>query len=290
MSNGIISVTEGSGKNLDTEQLTVGLNTVQRERVQISGAAATEIAPVSATDGLLVNLGTNNDVAIISGQSAISAGAGAVAANTPRTTLASDDPAVAVLGATADAAVSTDTTGTISGKIRGLIKIFTTLTQSIYQKFGTSVVFANTGGNITMTMKNIATGAGRISAQKDWGATPQPGWYKWEATMLPTSSPTLGLSWRIYAMVSYAAATAIDTATTDTALTAETQLSNFTQLGSVYVSVSGAGPFYANGVVFLPGRYMNLGWWNASGVNTANTDTTTTITMTPLFPNQQAWS
>ncbi len=234
--------------------------------------------------------GTTNAVAPIAGQNGVAGGAGAVAANVQRTTLSSDDPAVATLGATTDAAVSTDATGSLSAKIRGLIKIFTTLTQSIYQKFGTSVVFANTGGNVVMTMKNIATGAGRISAQKDWGATPQPGWYKWEATMLPTSSPTLGLSWRIYAFCSYASATAIDTATTDTALTAETQLSNFTKLGDVYVSVSGAGPFYNSGVVFLPGRYMNLGWWNASGVNTANTDTTTTITMTPLFPNQQSWS
>lgn len=51
-------------KKLDTEQLTVGANTVQRERMQIAGAAATEIAPVSATDGLLVNLGANNDVTV----------------------------------------------------------------------------------------------------------------------------------------------------------------------------------------------------------------------------------
>lgn len=161
-------------------------------------------------------------------------------------------------------------------------------TNAVYSKLGTSAVFANTGGNITMTLKNIATGAGRISNQKDWGATPQPGWYKWEATMLPTSSPTLGVAWRIYAFVSYAANTAIDTATTDTALTAETQLSNFTLLGSVYASVSGAGPFYGTGVIYLPGRYMNAGWWNASGVNTANSDTTTTITMTPLFDDIQA--
>jgi hypothetical protein len=51
-------------KKLDTEQLTVGSNTVERERVQIAGSTATQIAPVSATDGLLVNLGANNDVTV----------------------------------------------------------------------------------------------------------------------------------------------------------------------------------------------------------------------------------
>ena len=49
---------------LDTESLSVGANTVHRERIQIAGTAATDIAPVSATDGLLVNLGANNDVVV----------------------------------------------------------------------------------------------------------------------------------------------------------------------------------------------------------------------------------
>lgn len=49
---------------LDTESLTVGANTVHRERVQITGTAAGDIAPVSATDGVLVNLGANNDVTV----------------------------------------------------------------------------------------------------------------------------------------------------------------------------------------------------------------------------------
>lgn len=51
---------------LDSESLVVGANTVHRERIQISGTGATDIAPVSATDGLLVNLGANNDVTITS--------------------------------------------------------------------------------------------------------------------------------------------------------------------------------------------------------------------------------
>lgn len=41
---------------LDTEELTVGANTVQRERMQVAGAAATEIAAVSAANGLEVDV------------------------------------------------------------------------------------------------------------------------------------------------------------------------------------------------------------------------------------------
>ena len=52
---------------LDAETLTVGVNTVLRERVQITGTGATHIAPVSATAGLKVDLGADNDVTITSG-------------------------------------------------------------------------------------------------------------------------------------------------------------------------------------------------------------------------------
>ncbi len=132
MTDSYVGVTEAStptGK-LDAESLTVGANTVKRERVQIAGATATQIAPVSATDGLTVNLGSNNDVTVTSGtvdlgatdnavldaiaaalaimddwdesdrakvnlivgQAGIAAGAGSVGATVPRVTLASDAP------------------------------------------------------------------------------------------------------------------------------------------------------------------------------------------------------
>ncbi|RUW79627.1 hypothetical protein [Mesorhizobium sp. M2A.F.Ca.ET.067.02.1.1] len=49
-------------------------------------------------------------------------GAGAVAAGVQRVTLASDDPAVATLGATSGAAVTTDANGTLQQYLRGLVK------------------------------------------------------------------------------------------------------------------------------------------------------------------------
>lgn len=61
MADGIVQVApDSTGKKMDTEELTVGANTVQRERVQISGAVAAAIAkvlnadPASADYGLVV--------------------------------------------------------------------------------------------------------------------------------------------------------------------------------------------------------------------------------------------
>ncbi len=90
MSDSYVGVTEAStptGK-LDAESLTVGANTVKRERVQITGAAATDIALVTAANGLDV------DVTRIA------------------------DGADVATGAVADAAATAGSTGTVSAKLR----------------------------------------------------------------------------------------------------------------------------------------------------------------------------
>lgn len=55
---------DSTGDKIDTEQLTVGANTVERQRIQIAGTGATDIAAVSSTAGLKVDLGADNDVTI----------------------------------------------------------------------------------------------------------------------------------------------------------------------------------------------------------------------------------
>lgn len=60
-------------------------------------------------------------VNMIVGQAGITGGAGAVAANTPRFTVASDDPLIAILGAAADAASATTT---IKAALRALVTAF----------------------------------------------------------------------------------------------------------------------------------------------------------------------
>lgn len=58
MADSFIGITEPAipNKKLDSESLAVGGNTVERERVQIVGTAATDIAPVTAADGLSVKV------------------------------------------------------------------------------------------------------------------------------------------------------------------------------------------------------------------------------------------
>jgi len=102
---------------VDTERLTVGALDVERQRIEVTGASAAEIARViqSAPAGTEFALvvrpipsGTQ-DVNVVGG----GAGGG------PATVA---DGADVAEGALADAAVVTDTNGTLSGKLRGLVK------------------------------------------------------------------------------------------------------------------------------------------------------------------------
>ena len=57
MSDSFIQVpTDAGGKKVDAETLVIGANTVQRQRVQLTGASATDIGRVTASEGVSVSL------------------------------------------------------------------------------------------------------------------------------------------------------------------------------------------------------------------------------------------
>ena len=66
MANNYIQVPpDSTGNKVDTSEITVGSDSVNRQRIVIADdTTAAAVAPVSATDGLTVNLGTNNDVTV----------------------------------------------------------------------------------------------------------------------------------------------------------------------------------------------------------------------------------
>ena len=112
MARGTIAVTEGSGENIDFDEQA----SRQGQVVVLRAAAAEDLLPGTATDGLLVNLGANNDVVeasaaaiaaslsivddwdetnraavnIIAGQVGIAGGTGVDGATVPRVTLATN--------------------------------------------------------------------------------------------------------------------------------------------------------------------------------------------------------
>lgn len=55
---------DSTGDMVDMTSLTVGLNTVHRQRIQLAGNAAADLVPADATAGLKVDLGADNDVTV----------------------------------------------------------------------------------------------------------------------------------------------------------------------------------------------------------------------------------
>ncbi len=109
--------------SVSSSALPSGAATLAEQQTQ-----STSLSAIAASASVLDDWDESDraKVNIVVGQAGVTAGAGAVAANTQRVTLASDDPAVAVLGATTGAAVITDANGAIQQYLRGLVKLWVT--------------------------------------------------------------------------------------------------------------------------------------------------------------------
>jgi hypothetical protein len=128
--------------------------------------AATETSAAAAATSLAIlddwDESGRAKVNLIAGQAGITAGAGAVAANTPRTTLASDDPLVVSTGASGDAAATAGSTGTVQAKLR----LVTSQLDAIKAAVETlDNAISGAGINITQVAgTNLSTGVGAAGA------------------------------------------------------------------------------------------------------------------------------
>jgi hypothetical protein len=122
MANATITVLEADGlTQTDVVVLDVG-----RQAAAASKSVTTATEDKAVLDAIAASLAILDDfdesdrakVNPIVGQAGVAAGAGAVGATVQRTTLASDDPAVATLGATGDSAATAGGTGSLSAKLR----------------------------------------------------------------------------------------------------------------------------------------------------------------------------
>ena len=157
-------------------------------------------------------------------------------------------------------------------------------TNLIYQKPETTITFQDSSGDAAITLANLAAGAGRVSAQYDRGAGSKAMRLKWEAAMKAGATVVVGTVYRIYATAGTINTYADYLA--DAGIATETMFSNFWLIGQVTCSIVTSGTvFYGNGVIEMPGRYVNVGLWNATGAILTNTANVSWIKLTP-FPDE----
>jgi hypothetical protein len=141
-------------------------------------------------------------------------------------------------------------------------------TNAIFDKVGTTVTFTKSGGDIAFTLDAVASANGQSSAQWTRGATPQPGLYKWEMFWKWVDTCALGDVCRLYL---YDGLTTAADLVADADVAVETTLSsNFKLIGQVVANLAATSVFYSTGLVYITGRYVVLGVWNASATKASN--------------------
>lgn len=162
-------------------------------------------------------------------------------------------------------------------------------TQRVYRAIETPVTFKDSGGDVVITLQNLAFGAGRVSARKDRGAGAQPRQYEVRAVVQFETAPIVGEVVDVYIFESDGTFANGTVGTADAALTAA-KLKNGNYIGSIYVeTTSTATDIVASFITDINSRYYSVGVWNwSAGDNLKNTANVSCVIVTPVPDDIQA--
>lgn len=165
------------------------------------------------------------------------------------------------------------------------------MANAILQKAGTPVVWQDSGGDLAMTLQNLAFGAGRQGAVKDWGAlsTARATKYHWRFVCSFETPPALGEIVSIFWKGGDGTNYDNDDGTGDIALSSSDKLRNATYLGQVIVDEAAQDiKISVSGVFENFDRYgqpviINL----SAGDNLQNIANDASFTVTPIYDELQ---
>jgi hypothetical protein len=125
--------------------------------------------------------------------------------------------------------------------------------------------FLASGGDVVLTLTSLGAGAGRQSANLDFGAGAQPFMFRWRAWVKFATAPVVGETIDIYIKTNDGTHYDNDDGTGDAAVSAEDKLKNLQLIGSIVVDEASATPeFSASGTVAIFEPYLQLVFWNAT--------------------------
>jgi hypothetical protein len=165
-------------------------------------------------------------------------------------------------------------------------------TQAVYDKRGTSVTFTNTGGDKEMVARALGTTTGILSAFADRGADAAPGWYEVRAYTAWQANPATTDIMRVAVFQSdgtHSDAGVAYNASADAALTVA-QIGAATKVCQpIAAHTADTGEKGSTSLIWITSRYYAVGVYNASATKaTADSDGTTAVVVTPVYPDIQA--
>lgn len=157
-----------------------------------------------------------------------------------------------------------------------------------YIRKGTSkLVNGEAGADVAFSMEGVASAAGRVSAQIDWGAAPRPAIYEWSCEAQWQATPTQGGVLELYvAGAPDGDSTQIDgdIGASDAALGDVDMRRNLRYIGCVVSENAAASEVcVASGTFEFTQRYMSIVGYNGGGATTNATDSAFRFNIAPVY-------
>ena len=134
---------------------------------------------------------------------------------------------------------------------------------------GTGLKYNNSSPDVAFSMEGVTTTNGRVSAQKDLGASPRDYLFMWHAKLQMQATPTQYKTIDFYAAAAYDGDSSIvwgDVGVSDAALGDVDQLRNLLYIGSVVIEEADTTVMVGGGAFEWPHRYISIvGHNNATG-------------------------
>ena len=163
------------------------------------------------------------------------------------------------------------------------------MANKVYRALETAITFRDSGGDVVITLQNLAFGAGRLSAQKDRGAGSQAQLHEIRGIFQFETAPQLGEAVELYLFQSDGTYVDGTVGTADAALTSDKR-KNGQLIGAVICDTTSTGTDIVASFQNVPisSRYYSVGVWNtSSGDNLKNTANTSRVIITPMPPEIQ---
>lgn len=135
---------------------------------------------------------------------------------------------------------------------------------------GTHTEWADSGADLAMTLKGLASGAGRQGATKDFGVTVRPHRFLWVAFVQfdTATAPVVGEAVDIYLKTSDGTNFDNDDGEGDIVVSAEDKLKNLHFLGSIVVDEAAADVhMQKSGFITIVATEVAPVFWNATADN-----------------------
>lgn len=166
------------------------------------------------------------------------------------------------------------------------------MANKIYQATETALWFvpatATQAENAAFEVHNLASGAGRQSAQYDFGTSSRASVFNWRAFIQFATAPVVGQRVGFFLKTSDGNHPDNDDGTTEGAVSAEDKLRNLIHIGDISVDQAAANiEMVKSGTVSINARYVQVVAWNYSDDGLTNDVDENGFILIPVPPEVQ---